>query len=125
MNNPDPILNDQRMANALLHEIQWNKNQAIKYLMNYESDSVVTMLDKFGRVMGREDCYLAHLSSKQNAHLALSRLREHLSNQLLSKCDGNFFTFELYDQFVGKIDKKLEEKGYTLFPDKVTLIEPL
>ena len=75
--------------------------------------------------MDKDDCYLAHISSKQNAHISLAKLREHLSSVLLSKVDGDFFTFDQYNEYVGKIDKIVDELGYELFPDEVKVIEPL
>ncbi len=123
--NPDPIITDMRMANAILHEIRWNLQQSGKYWINYQGKEAVTMRDKQGRIMEKDDCYLAHISSKQNIHIALSKLREHLSNRLLSKCEADFFTFDQYNEFVGKIDKIVTELGYELFPDEVKLIEPL
>lgn len=123
--NPDPVLDDMRMANALLAEIRWNKSQAIKYLRDYEGKEEITMRDKHGRVMERDECYLAYISSYQNRFIALSRLREHLSVRLLSKCDGAFFTFDMYNEFVIKIKDKLDELGHELFPSEITMIEPL
>lgn len=125
INNPDPILIDMRMSNALLHSIRFHKRQSLKYKLAYESKEEIGMYDKNGRVLERDDCYLAHISEGQNVHIALSKLREHLSNRLLSKCDGEFFTFDQYNQFVTETEKIIAELGYELFPTEVKLIHPL
>jgi len=83
------------------------------------------MRNKNGFILDREECYLAYISSEQNIHLNLSQLREHIVSKLLSKCDGKFFTFELFDEFVSKMGTIVEAEGYVLFPDDVKMIKPL
>jgi len=48
ISNPDPILNDMRLSNALLHEIRWHKKQSEKYLGEHGA-AVIKMKDKEGR----------------------------------------------------------------------------
>lgn len=123
--NPDPVLNDNRLANALLHEIRWHQQMAVKYLIAHEGTVPVEMRDKHGNIMEKEDCYLAHISEEQNVHLALSKLREHLVNRLLAKCDGEVFSFEQFDKYVGEVEKILSKMGLELFPAKVEIINPM
>ena len=123
--NPDPVLNDMRMANSLLHEVRWRKDQSVKYLLASKTKGETEMFDKNGKMMDKEDCYLAHISFNVNIHLAISKLREHLGIQLLAKCDGAVFTFEQYNEYLLKFQKIVKELGYELFPKKVDLIEPL
>ena len=127
INNPDPILNDMRMANALLHELRWRKSQAIKHLYSYNlpEGTEIELKNKNGELMTKGDCYLTYIAETQSIHMVLSKLREHLSSALIAKIDGTFFTFEMANDFVSKIDAKVKELGYTLLPDSVELIEPL
>ena len=125
VNNPDPILDDMRLANALLHNVRWHKSQSAKYLDNFTREGKIDIKDKEGKIMEKDECYLAHISSEQNTHIGVSNLREHLSNKMLSKVDGDFFTFDQYNEFIEKVGKKLEELGFELFPCEVKLIEPL
>ncbi len=125
INNPDPILNDMRMANALLHELRLRKNNSLKYRLAFEKGEPTDMFDKHEKMMPTDDCYLAHISETHNVHLVLSKLREHLVTNLLAKCDNDLFNFDQYDEFVNKIDKIVTTLGFVLFPDKVVLIEPL
>ena len=54
LENPDPILDDMRMVNAMLHQLRWNKQQAIKYLAGYENGEPVK--DKAGEIMSKDNC---------------------------------------------------------------------
>lgn len=123
--NPDPALNDLRMSNALLHELRWHKGNALKYMLEYENPSEDGLKDNRGNKMTKNDCYLAYISENQNVHVVLSKMREHITGQLLSKCDGVIFTLEQYDEFVTKTEAKVKEMGYELFPVEVIPPEPL
>jgi len=125
VNNPDPVLNDMRLSNALLHQVRWHKEQAFKYRKEYESPTDDGVKDRNGVKMERADLYLAYISDTQNIHIALSKLREHLVSKLLAKCDGEVFTLYQYDDFVRKTEQKVSEMGYELFPVEVEIIEPL
>jgi len=125
LDNPDPILTDMRMSNALLHELRWHKEQLVSYLLAHKTNNSNNLKDKNGDLMSNANCYLAYISETQNIHIVLSKLREHLVSKLLPKCDGHLLTFELYDEFVRKTEDKVKEMGYDLFPSKVELIEPL
>jgi len=125
INNPDPVLADIRLCNALLHELRWRQSQGKKYLENYHTSGEITMRDKNGGTMTKEDCYLAYISEKQNEHLVLSKLRELLTTRLLNKCDDVILTFDDYNTFVMQISKKVEDLGHELFPTKVKIIHPL
>jgi len=123
--NPDPIHNDMRLSNALLHEIRWRKKEALMYKMFYDGKLPTAPLDKYGKPMERDDCYLAYISQTQNVHIALSKLREHLTSKLLPKVDGALFTLEQFEDFVLKTEKIINELGYVLFPTEIEVIEPL
>ena len=125
ISNPDPVLDDLRLANAYLAQVRWSISQAKKYLKNYEGKEAITVRDKHGDIMERDDCYNSYIASEQNIYLVLSKLREHLSSTLLAKCEKDFFSLDQYDEFVGKIDKIVAELGFELFPSEIKLIEPL
>lgn len=124
--NPDPVLSAMRMSNALLHEIRFHKNKASEYYESYLDDSgTKKMYDSEGRLMTKEGCYVAWIKETQTIHLVLENLRQSLTNRLLSTVDENLFTFEQYDDFIEKTEKKVKELGYVLFPDKISIIEPV
>ena len=124
--NPDPVLNGMRMANALLHEMRWHKEQAKKYYMAHSvGGDENKMYDKFGKPMSSEDCYIAYIQENQVCHTVVAKLRSYLMNDLLKAVDNNIFTFEMYNDYVMKIIKILREMGHELFPEKVELIEPM
>jgi len=123
--NPDPALNAMRLANSLVHELRWHKDQAAKYLENYQSDSKVEMFDKDGRMMTKEECYTAHIQETQVGFVVLSKLRDHLINGLLPVVDATIFSLEQYNDFVMKIVEIVKGLGYNLFPETAELIEPL
>jgi len=125
IDNPDPILDDMRMTNALLHQLRWNKQQSVKYLAQYEADGSGNMKDREGNPLGKDDCYLAHVSCKQNEYGLLSQLRNSIVNKMLPKCDGEIFTFENFNEYVSKVEDLLEKEGHELFPKELKLIEPL
>ena len=123
--NPDPVLNSMRLSNALLHEIRWRKKEATKYLLSYESKVDIPLYDKHDKEMSKDDIYLAYISQNQNVHIALSKLRDHLVTNLLSKVDDELFTMDMYQDFVLKTEKIIKELGFELFPTKIDIIEPL
>lgn len=124
--NPDPILADMRKSNAFLHEMRWRLERAANHLKLYEEDpnSTYPELDNLGNKLVKTH-YGGYVSETQTVYLVLAKLREHLSSTLLAKCDGDFFTLEMFEDFVKKTDVKVTEMGFELFPNKVTLIEPL
>lgn len=126
MNNPDLALDASRMTNALLHELQWRKGNMIKYLSEHNRDSSqIEVKDNQGKVMSKDECYLAYISERVNVYAVLSKLRGHLVNKLLPLCDGVSLTFEQYNEHVELTEKKVKEIGYDLFPDNVDLVNPV
>lgn len=127
INNPDPILNDMRMANALLHELRWRRTQALKYYAAYNQpdDVEIELKNKEGGSMSKGDCFLSYIAETQSIHMVMAKLREHITSNLLGKADGTIFTLEQANEFILKIEAKVKELGYTLLPDTVELIEPL
>jgi len=124
--NPDPILNDMRLANGFLHELRWRLELAENHLNEYKKDKNSTYIERDeegNRVVKKH--YGGYIAEKQVVHLVLSRLRKHLSERLLAKCDGDFFTFEQFNEFMVKAEKIVADLGFELFPDEVKLIEPL
>jgi len=127
VNNPDPVLDDMRLANALLHELRWRKTMSIKYLSAYNlpEDVEIELKNNKGEPMSKGDCYLSYIAETQSLHIVLSKLRAHITNSLLGKADGTIFTLEQANEFILKVEQKVKELGYTLFPDVVEVIEPL
>ena len=125
IDNPDAVLNSMRLSNALLHELRWRLQQAKLFLKEHMSSDPVKLRDKNGNLMDRDDCYLSYISHTQNVHIALSKLREHLSIDLLAKCDGSVFTLDQYNDYVLKVEAIVKELGHELFPEKIELIQPL
>lgn len=126
VNNPDPALDSIRFANALFQKIKVHRLQSVKYLGGYhkpEGESDVK--DKNGQSMSKSDCHLAYVSENHNIHLGLSKLRDHLVSNLLSKCDGEVFKFDQYNDYMLEMEKKVKDLGYELLPDHVELILPL
>jgi hypothetical protein len=124
--NPDPAIDSMQMANALLHEIRWHKEQARKYYQAHiEKNKPVDMIDKFGKVMSREDCYIAWISETQVIHTVISKLRNHLVNSLLTKVDQDIFTYQQFNDYVVGVEEELKKMGYELFPTTVEVIKPL
>lgn len=124
--NPDPILADLRRSNALLREVRWRLELADYHFKKHEVDNAATYIetDNDGNKIVKKH-YGGYVSEKQTVHLVLAKMRAHLSERLLSKCDGDFFTFDQYQDFVTKTEKILSDMGYVLFPVEVKLIEPL
>jgi hypothetical protein len=126
LNNPDPVLNDVRLINAMLHELRFHKNQSIKYLYEFnKEEGMIELVNNQNKVMSKEECYLNYISESHQIHTVLSRMREKLVTNLLSKCDGFMFTFEQYNQYVLDLEKVITKLGYVLFPTKVEVITPL
>ena len=124
--NPDPALNDIRLANSLVHELRFRKNVANKHYSAYQSKSPnETLMDNQGRLLSKDECYLAFVRETQAQHLVLLNLRDHLVSKLLAKCDGKTFTFEQYETFVNQCRMVVEELGFELFPHQVNLVAPL
>lgn len=124
MSGSNNVLSAMRHLNVLLHELRWRKKQSLKYELQYKSDQPITMLTKDGAVMDRDECYLAELGMSLNCHSSVEDIREHLVGKLLPTCDGKLFTFDLFNEYVLKVDSIVTSIGYDLFPDKIVLIEP-
>lgn len=124
--NPDPILADMRLSNGYLHEVRWRLELAEDHLNKHKEDNDSTYFetDAYGNKIVKKH-YGGYITEQQAIHIALSRLRQQLSERLLGKCDGDFFTFEQFESFISKTVKIVADLGFELFPDKVTLIEPL
>lgn len=118
--NPDPVLNALRMVNGLVHEIRYHKLRAKMY-----NNPGFNMRDTEGKLMSREECYVSHIKEKQVCHTVLSKLREQITGILLACVDGEIFTLQQFNDTIMNVDKIIKELGYTLFPDKVELIEVL
>ena len=123
--NPDPALNAMRMANSLLHEIRWHKDQAAKYYADYLTVDAITMIDKNGKVMTKEECYTSYIQETQVGFVAISKLREHLINGLLPVVDEEVFNFQKYNDYVLEVERIAKELGYELFPETVEVTQPL
>lgn len=123
--NPDLVLNDMRMSNSLLHEIKTHKAAALRYLGAYESGNANNLRDEEGQTLTKEECYVRYIKEKQVNYVVLSKLRSLLVNSLLAKAGVGSFTFELFQEFVEKTEKIVADAGYELFPDTVSIIEPL
>jgi len=122
--DPDAVLNDMRLSNSLLHELRWHKENEKNYMRQYDAE-FLTSKNKDGNIMTKEECYLASIKESHTCHIVLSKLRALLSSSLLSKCDREILSFEQYNEFVTKTEEIVAKAGFTLFPDKVELIEPL
>lgn len=125
LNNPDPIFDTIRQINALVHEIRHHKLMSEKCLRESMSDSVITIRNKDGALFERNELYSLFVVESQTVHLVLSKIRSMLINNLLSKVDGEVFTFDQFDKYVGEIDKVVKDLGFDLFPLKVEVISPL
>lgn len=125
INNPDPVLDDVRMANAYLHQIRFLKHSSTKCLEQYHSSEPVTLKDGQGNLLSKDECFLNSISQQHQVHTTLSKLRSLLVNNLLAKCTGDTLTFEQYNQYVLDVEKKVSELGYTLLPTTVEMIPPL
>lgn len=122
--DPDPVLNANRLANSLVHEIQWHQNMAVKYLQAFSSDEKVEMFDRNGQQMSKEECYIAHIQETLVQHTVLDKLRQHLFQGLLPKV-SDIFTMQQYNDYVLEVETKLKELGHELFPTKVEIVSPL
>lgn len=122
----EPVLIGMRVCNALLHEIRFHKERAKKYYQaSLDGKDKTDMYDKKGNMMSREECYIAYISETQTIQIVIGQLRKELMDNLLIKVDNDIFTFDKYNEYLEKVIKKVKELGYDLFPDKITLIEPL
>lgn len=124
--NPDPVLTDMRLANGYLHEIRWRLERANNHFNEYTKDKHSTFIetDNDGNKIVKNH-YGGYIAETQVVQLVLSRLRFHLSDRLISKCDKDLFTFEKFNEFVTKVEAKVTELGFELFPTEIKLIEPL
>jgi hypothetical protein len=123
--NPDPALNSMRLINSLLHELRWHKNMARKYFDNHISADPVEMRDKEGKVMTKDECYIAHIQEKQVNHIVMAKLRDQLIQGLAPCVDEEVFTLDQYHEYMLEVEDKVKELGFELFPDKVEVIHPL
>ena len=124
INNPDPILNDMRILNANVHNIRHYGIQAKKCLKQYESNEPITIVGNTGRIMTKEEVYSEYIVNFHSTYTELSRIRENIVNKLLPKVDGELMTFQQFNDYILKLEEIIKDLGYTLFPDKVEVIEP-
>ena len=119
-----PVHKVMKMVNAHLHELRWRKKQAKKYLEQHQSTEPVTIRDKNGIIMDREELYLSHISMGLNTYNSVTDIEKALVEKLLPLCGGKQFTFEQFDEYLFKVKKIVDEAGFELFPSKVELIDP-
>ena len=125
LSNPDPIFDAMRLTNSLVHEIRWHKEQAKRYLVGHKSFGEVTMRDKTGQTLTKEECYTAYIKERQLPYVVLSKLRTQITAGLLPKVDNDLFTFQQFNDFILDVEKIVESLGYVLFPTKVENIKTL
>jgi len=119
-----PVLKVMRRVNAHLHELRWRKKQAEKYLEQHKSTEPITIRDKNGNIMDRDELYLSHISMGLNVYNSVTDIEKTLIENLLPLCDGKRFTFEQFEEYLFKVKKIVDDAGFELFPSKVELIEP-
>ena len=124
VNNPDPVMDQIRMCNALAHELRFHQVQAKLYLDVSKAGGGM-LKNEHGLPMSAEECYVKHIAEKHTQHLVMSRIRQQICHKLLAMCDGSLFTFEQYDVYVLEMEKVVKEMGFELFPDSVDVIHPL
>jgi len=123
--DPDAVLNSLRVANALVHELRFHQEKAKEYLKYHEGSDAIPFFDEHGKKMTRDGCYLAHIVETQAQHVVVSRLRQHLIQNLLTKCDNALFTFDQFNQFVLDIEETVKKLGFELWPTTVNVPKPL
>jgi len=124
MENPDKAINCMRLGNAFLHEIRFHREMSAKFLYENKKD-LVEEVNERGQLMSKEECYLKHIQERGAEYLALSKLRELLSEEMIKYVNGNSFTFEVFNKYLEGMRAKLKEMGHELFPAKAELIMPL
>lgn len=122
---PELVTNNIRLINSLVHEIKFHNVQADKYLKQFKSDGKVTVVNKNGELMTKEECYSSYLIEKHVPYIVLNKLRATLTEALLSKIDNENFTYEQYNDYLENINKVIKDMGYELFPNKVEVVYPL
>lgn len=123
--NPDPVLDDMRRINALVHEVRHHKIMSERALKEHASDDEVTLRSKDGRPLEKSEVYSLYVIEYQSIFTTLSALRDSLLQRLLAKVDGEVFRFDQFDGYVASIDKIIKELGFELFPEEIKVIEPL
>ena len=124
LNNPDPILDDVRRINAMVHNIRHHKDQARKCLEQYTGNDRIDITDEHGRYLTKPEVYSRYVVEYQSVYTDLSRLREALISMLLPKVDGDLLTFQQYNDYVLKVEDLIKKLGYELFPEELELIDP-
>lgn len=125
--NPDPVLDVVRQINALCHEVRHHKRVASKCLVQSREDSVleVTVRDKFGNLLNRNELYSQYIIESQLVFDTLSLVRKLLVHKLMTMIDKDVMTGNKYDVYVSQVELVIKELGYDLFPEMLELMPPL
>ena len=93
----------------------------------YESEvssGKITSKTKDGDLMDVIDLDTGIKANRINQYRSLANIRDLVTNQLMAMIDNEGFTGDIYNNYVLKLSKVLNELGFDLFPDEFEIIYP-